>query len=54
MNALLSLLIPVLEGLFVLGVAGSAVVLILTLIEDSKELFHREEAPARANETRPS
>jgi hypothetical protein len=36
-------LIRVLEGIFVVGTVGAAVVLILTLIEDAKMLFEKDE-----------
>ena len=39
-------LIFALEALFAVGVAGSFLVLILTLIEDSKELFQKEKSAA--------
>ncbi len=36
-------LIRILEGIFLLGTAGAGVVLILTLIEDAKMLFEKDE-----------
>ncbi|HXP15821.1 MAG TPA: hypothetical protein VN868_01885 [Terriglobales bacterium] len=35
-----------LEALFAVGIAGSFLVLILTLIEDSRELFQKDKVPA--------
>ena len=46
MGRVVSGLIFALEVLFALGVAGSSLVLILTLIEDSKELFMKDKSPA--------
>jgi len=46
MGRVISGLIFTLEALFALGVAGSSLVLILTLIEDSKELFMKDRSPA--------
>ena len=37
--------IKVLEGLFILGAAGSVLVLILTTIDDAKVLFSSDEKP---------
>ena len=46
MGRVVSDLIFALEALFALGVVGSSLVLILTLIEDSKELFMKDKNPA--------
>jgi hypothetical protein len=37
-----ALLIRVLEGIFALGLLGSSIVLLLTLIEDAKMLFEKD------------
>ena len=42
MNAVMSLLIHLTEAMFVVGIIGSAVVVLLTSIEDFKMLFERE------------
>jgi hypothetical protein len=47
MNPLVSVLIRILEAMFVAGVIGSAIVVILTSIEDFKMLFEKE--PSRAD-----
>ena len=39
--------IKLLEGLFVVGVLGSAVVLLLTSLEDVRAVFQKDESPAR-------
>ncbi len=46
MNWLVTDLIRLLEGVFVVGAIGSGVVLILTTIEDTKTLFGKDEGPA--------
>lgn len=38
-----ALLIRMLEGIFALGLLGSSIVLLLTLIEDAKMLFEKDE-----------
>ena len=45
MNGVISVLVYALEAMFVLGVVGSLVVLILTTIEDTEILFDREKKP---------
>ena len=42
MNAVISLLIRIIETMFIAGVIGSAVVVLLTSIEDFKMLFEKE------------
>ncbi len=42
MSSVISVLIYALEAIFVLGVVGSLVVLVLTTIEDTEILFDRE------------
>ena len=37
------LLVRFLEGMFVVGLAGSAVVLLITFVEDAELLFGRED-----------
>jgi len=39
MDAVVSILVRILEAIFIVGLLGSAVVLILTLIEDAKSLL---------------
>jgi hypothetical protein len=41
-NAVLTLAVRVLVGLFAVGVVGSALVLVLTTIDDAKVLFTRD------------
>jgi hypothetical protein len=43
MSLIVVLLVRILEGMFVVGALGSAVVLVLSGIEDLKLLFGREE-----------
>lgn len=40
---MVAVLIRILEGIFALGLLGSSVVLLLTLIEDAKMLFEKDE-----------
>jgi hypothetical protein len=47
MNTLVAILIRVVEVMFVAGVIGSAVVVLLTSIEDFKMLFEKESSPVR-------
>ena len=42
MNILIAILIRIIEVMFVAGVAGSAIVVLLTSIEDFKMLFEKE------------
>ncbi len=42
MNTLVSVLIRIIEVMFVAGVAGSSIVVILTSVEDFKMLFEKE------------
>jgi hypothetical protein len=42
MNFVISLLIRVIEAMFVAGILGSAIVVLLTSIEDFKMLFEKE------------
>jgi hypothetical protein len=46
MSVLLSYLTKVLVFLFLAGIAGSAIVVIVTFIEDGKLLLESDEAPA--------
>jgi hypothetical protein len=46
---LLTIAIRVLETLFVLGVVGSAVVVVLTAIEDFKMLFMKDQKDTRTS-----
>jgi hypothetical protein len=39
---MVAILIRMLEGIFALGLLGSSVVLLLTLIEDAKMLFEKD------------
>jgi len=43
-HSLIAGLITLLEVIFVAGVAGSAIVIILTSIEDVREVFHKDTA----------
>ncbi len=42
MNLLTAILIRIIEVMFVAGVTGSAIVVVLTSVEDSKMLFEKE------------
>lgn len=42
MNILISILIRIVEVMFVAGVIGSSVVVVLTSVEDFKMLFEKE------------
>jgi hypothetical protein len=42
MNILISALIHLIEAMFVAGVIGSAIVVLLTSVEDFKMLFEKE------------
>jgi hypothetical protein len=53
MNTVISLLIRLIEIMFVGGIIGSAVVVLLTSIEDFKMLFERDSSShAPADQTR--
>ncbi len=41
---LVTVLVRILEGMFVVGTAGSTVVLLLTAVEDLETLFGREDS----------
>jgi hypothetical protein len=41
---LVLLLVRILEGMFVVGMAGSAVVLLITFVEDAELLLGREDS----------
>ena len=45
MNILISILIRIVEVMFVAGVIGSAIVVVLTSVEDFKMLFEKENSP---------
>jgi hypothetical protein len=45
MNILISILIRIVEVMFVAGVIGSAIVVVLTSVEDFKMLFEKETSP---------
>ena len=47
MNLLIAILIRVIEAMFVAGVLGSAIVVLLTSIEDVRMLFEKETSPGR-------
>jgi hypothetical protein len=47
MNTLISILIRIVEVMFVAGVIGSSVVVLLTSVEDFKMLFEKETSPGR-------
>ena len=48
-SMLLTTAIRLLEGLFVLGAVGSAIVVLLTAVEDFKMLFARDEKVPRTS-----
>jgi hypothetical protein len=43
MNPLFTLLIRLLEGMFVIGMCGSAVVLLITTVEDTETMLEKDE-----------
>ncbi len=43
-SLLVILLVRILEGMFVVGMAGSAVVLLITFVEDAELLLGREDS----------
>jgi hypothetical protein len=45
MHGIETALIRILEGVFAIGVLGSALVVLLTLIEDMKSLLQNEKSP---------
>ena len=45
MNALIASLIRIIEVMFVAGVIGSSIVVLLTSIEDFRMLFEKETSP---------
>ena len=47
MNTLVSVLIRIVEVMFVAGVAGSSIVVLLTSVEDFKMLFEKETPPSK-------
>ena len=47
MNLLVSILIRIIEVMFVVGVIGSAIVVLLTSVEDFKMLFEKESPSGR-------
>ena len=49
MEAILSLLFKLLELLFFAGMAGSAIVIMITTVEDLKILFHSDEPVVAPN-----
>jgi hypothetical protein len=51
MNLVVSFLIRVIEAMFVAGILGSAVVVLLTSIEDFKMLFEKEPTSTSARNT---
>ena len=52
MNILVSAMIHVIEAMFVAGILGSAIVVLLTSIEDFKMLFEKEPSSHDANQER--
>lgn len=46
MNPVLAVLIQILETLFVIGMIGSGIVILLSGIEDVENLFEEDEPPA--------
>lgn len=51
MDVLITLLIRILEAMFVVGVAGSAVVWVLTTVEDVENMFAGDEPAGGGAET---
>jgi hypothetical protein len=47
MNLLIAILIRIIEVMFVAGVIGSAIVVLLTSVEDFKMLFEKESPSGR-------
>jgi Na+-transporting NADH:ubiquinone oxidoreductase subunit NqrC len=47
MNLFIAILIRIIEVMFVAGVIGSAIVVVLTSVEDFKMLFEKETSPSR-------
>jgi hypothetical protein len=47
MNLFVSILIRIIEVMFVAGVVGSAIVVLLTSVEDFKMLFEKESPSGR-------
>jgi hypothetical protein len=45
MHAIATVFVRILEGIFAVGVLGSALVVVLTLIEDMKSLLENEKSP---------
>jgi hypothetical protein len=45
MNALIAILIRIIEVMFVAGLIGSSIVVLLTSIEDFRMLFEKETSP---------
>ena len=55
MDTVIAVLIRILEAMFMVGLLGSAVVLVLTLIEDAKSLLpggEKKESEAKPTRTR--
>ncbi len=47
----MAVLIHIVEWMFVIGLVGSAIVILLTTIEDVQTLFERDEPPPVPGET---
>jgi hypothetical protein len=45
MHAITTVLVSILEGIFAIGILGSALVVVLTLIEDMKSLLPNGKSP---------
>lgn len=50
MNPLIAGLVLILEVLFAVGVIGSAIVILLTMVEDARVMFERETTPPAASQ----
>jgi hypothetical protein len=50
LEGMLSILVRVLETLFIVGIIGSAVVVILTFVEDIRDIGSDEESKAKRSE----
>ncbi len=47
MDVISTLFVWMLEGMFVIGVAGATLVLLITAVEDVRMLFEKEPTPER-------
>jgi hypothetical protein len=54
MDSIITVLVRILEVIFMVGILGSAVVLILTLIEDAKSLLPGDEKKESTTQSSPN